>query len=348
MPDEGTRPSFLANGLIIVHDAGRPVTRHTKEKIIPRQVRANKDIQGEVQEGPAHIHDVVDVRLLETTGSDGARETPGAQVLTGQEPSAAASEPARGASALVLAGEGRPMGLEGVAAVPGRAARAEDEGRRVAPVIPQVAGEVVEARRRKVRAAAAPGGRQIIGAQATWLIRVTLGQKAAVGALLRRPPKEEDAVGRATGGPTATPDGVARGGPVVLEGPMIRALAPTLLGVILGERPVAARPIVETRPIRVTAIHGEERHTAARADTVPEATVKAVARDTPLPPSGCVGVLLLIAGGEEGLAPARRQAQANGHVVQAPVAFGALGPLLEHLVVQVGHEPLGRPVEAEA
>lgn len=129
---------------------------------------------------------------------------------------------------------------------------------------------------------------------------------------------------------------------------MVRALAPTFLGVILGQEPAPLGPIVEARPVLVAAIHGQERHATTRADAVPEAAIEAMARDASLPAPGRVGLLLLVARGEKGLAPPRRQAQADGHVVHTSMPFGAVGPVLEGLIIQVGHEPLERPVEAKA
>lgn len=59
-----------------------------------------------------------------------------------------------------------------------------------------------------------------------------------------------------------------------------------------------------------------------------------------LPTIGVVGVLFLTAGVQKGLRPSLGQAQTDGDVAQAPVAFGPFG-LTTRVVVQLGHEALG-------
>lgn len=61
------------------------------------------------------------MRLLEATGGHEPRQTSGAEVLPRKGTTTTTTRPSRGAATLVLAGEGRPMRLEGLTAVRRRA-----------------------------------------------------------------------------------------------------------------------------------------------------------------------------------------------------------------------------------
>lgn len=128
---------------------------------------------------------------------------------------------------------------------------------------------------------------------------------------------------------------------------MVRAFAAALLGLVLREGATAIGSVVQARPVLLATVHGQEGHAATRTHAVPEAATKLEARDDTLPPSRRLGVLLLVAGREEGLGPSLGQAQADGDVVHAPVALGALG-LAPRAVCQLGHEALRGPSLGEA
>lgn len=86
-----------------------------------------------------------DVRLLEAACRDGPREAPSTYVPARVGASAAAFGACVGAPALVGAGKGRALRLQGLEAFLRRATRPLDEGGRIAPVVPQVASTIVEA-----------------------------------------------------------------------------------------------------------------------------------------------------------------------------------------------------------
>lgn len=136
------------DGAPFAHDAFPARPFHAKAQTLLGQTGPDARVQGQILQGAAHVHDVEHVRLLQAAGRDGALQTPSAHVPAGVGAAAATPRASVRTAALVRAGEGRTVGLQELEAVLRRAARAEDEGRRLTPVVPQVAGAVVEPRRR--------------------------------------------------------------------------------------------------------------------------------------------------------------------------------------------------------
>lgn len=117
MAQEGARPSFRPHGARASDDAFRALTADAIPKIIPRDVLPNARIQGEGVEVPPKVHDVEDVGLLDPTVGDGPRKAPGPHVAPRARPATPMARPVVGVPSLLVARQGRPVGVEGVTAV---------------------------------------------------------------------------------------------------------------------------------------------------------------------------------------------------------------------------------------